>query len=176
MAEISYFAAALGISLEAAAAMLGIRHAAEGGRTPASQPVLVGERGPEIIYPAEPSMIQPLRKVAPNTWYRPAEIPAVSPRVGPWDQWLADLPESKNVQNLRSPEQIADDNRSWRVTWDPTFENPYEAYYEPGAPGGKTLVQFPPAAEAKPTKSTVPGWLADQEKIWLTKKGDKKGR
>src|SRR5262249_17264028 len=116
MAEISYFAAALGISLEAAAAMLGIRHAAEGGQGPKGQPVLVGEQGPEAILPKQEAQIRPLRKVAPNTWYRPAEMPAVSPWVGPWDQWLADLPESKNIQDLRTPEQIADDNRSWRVT------------------------------------------------------------
>src|SRR5262245_52551745 len=164
MAEISYFAAVPGISLEAGARLLGVP-AAEGGRVPQDQPVMVGERGPEVIVPNQEARNRPLRKVARNTWTRSSEEPAISPRVGPWDQWLADLPESKNVQDLRTPEQIADDNRSWRVTWDPTFENPYEAYYEPGAPGGKPLVQFPPAE----AKSSLPDWLQDQEKQWLMK-------
>ena len=33
----------------------------------------------------------------------------------------ADRPESTNVVDLRTPEQIALDNKHWRATWDPTY-------------------------------------------------------
>jgi hypothetical protein len=79
-------------------------------------------------------------------------------RPAAWDRWLADLPESKNVEDWRTPEQKADDDRNWRVTWDPTFENPYEIYYAPGSPGFRPPVQLP---------STTPDWLKDQESQWL---------
>jgi hypothetical protein len=57
MAEIFYFAAVLGISLEAAAALLGYRHAVQGGRIPKGESILVGERGPEIFIPTAPGML-----------------------------------------------------------------------------------------------------------------------
>src|SRR5262245_36071251 len=170
MAEISYFVAVLGVSLEAAAALLGIRHTAEGGRAPKDQPVLVGERGPEVIVPNAPSTIistgtPPLPSaefdriyggISPTLYEIPeAATPAISPNAGAWDQWLADLPESQNIKDIRSARDKEIDNEHWRLTWDPALVRPAK----------KPLVQFPPAEK----KSSLPDWLQDQEKQWLMK-------
>jgi hypothetical protein len=152
--------------------------AAEGGPAPKDQPVLVGERGPEVIVPQKPAIVLP-------TWKHGQEppgskIPAISPPVAAWDSWLAGLPESTNVQDLRTPQQKIEDNELWRVTWDPIFENPYESWWY-----DKNRVQFPPAEEKpKPTKTSdtgkptpnLPDWLKDQESQWLKSDKAKKYR
>jgi hypothetical protein len=174
MAEISYFAAALGISLEAAARLLGIPTAAEGGRFMQNQPVLVGERGPELFVPNVPGTVVPqYAEPRPMTdaeymrnpdWLRPPTDPAaildaqrgtdtlVGPLVRPeaWDRWLANTPESENIEDQRSDDQRDMDQLRWRRAHAPK----------------KPLVQFPPAPAAK---STVPDWLKDQESQWLTR-------
>src|SRR5262249_35898367 len=160
MAEISYFAAALGISLEAAAAMLGIRHAAGGGQVPADRPVLVGERGPEVIVPSGPGAVIPSAEfdriyggISPTYREVPERAnPAISPNADAWDQWLADLPESQNIKDIRTEQDKAIDNERWRLSWDPTLTRPAK----------KPLKQFPPAE----AKSNAPDWLQDQEKYW----------
>src|SRR5262249_25206381 len=209
MAGISYFAAALGISLEAAAALLGIRHAADGDRTPQDRPILVGERGPEVFVPntagtvvpdwvkqkqweyaarqaqptSELSSLMPtdaqLRQSLalrnqPGAYYAPwnprdnltappstdainaaseyaaqAGVHALSPLVKPeaWDRWLANAPMSEKIEDRRGPDATDMDEIRWRK------------WHEPKKP----LKQFPAA-------STVPDWLKDQEKAWLTRK------
>ncbi len=51
----------------------------------------------------------------------PGEMPGTSmglaPRVGAWDQWLANLPESKNVQDLRTPQEKEQDFGSWKRSY-----------------------------------------------------------
>jgi len=81
--------------------------------------------------------------------------PAISPRSDAWDRWLADLPESRNVEDLRTDNDRAIDNERWRLSWDPTLARPAK----------KPLKQFPPAE----AKSSLPDWLQDQEKQWLMK-------
>jgi hypothetical protein len=148
-------------------------HVDGGGEVPKDQPVLVGERGQEVVIPQKPAIVLP-------TWkggYAPKQDAGdfVAPQVGPWDRWLAGLSESQNVQDLRTPQQKIEDNELWRVTWDPTFDNPYESWWY-----DKNRVQFPPAEEKpKPTKTSdtgkatpnLPDWLKDQESQWL--KSDK---
>jgi hypothetical protein len=177
MAEISYWSGVLGISLAAAARLLGIPAAAEGGPAPKDQLILVGERGPEVIVPERPAIVLPAWKgglgdrTQEDIGYR------LAPKVEAWDSWLAGLPESTNVQDLRTPQQKIEDNELWRVTWDPIFENPYESWWY-----DKNRVQFPPAEEKpKPTKTSdtgkptpnLPDWLKDQEAQWLKSKGKK---
>ncbi len=65
MAEISYFAAITGLTPEAAAALLGYRHAADGGKAPRGEPVLVGERGPEVFIPDQSGTVVPQYYVPP---------------------------------------------------------------------------------------------------------------
>jgi hypothetical protein len=129
------------------------------------EPVLVGESGPEVFVPGVPGTVFPKWKHGTgdrqqeDAGYSLAHV--VKPQA--WDRWLADLPESKNVEDWRTPTQKAEDNQLWRLSWDPTYENPYEQFYSPGAPGGKPLVQFPPV-------STTPDWLRDQETQWVKTK------
>jgi len=148
MAGISYFA--LGISLEAAAALLGIRHAADGGRTPQDRPILVGERGPEVFVPSTPGTVVP-QYAEPNFGIARElpgqQMPAISPRVDAWDRWLANAPMSENIQDRRGPDATDMDIIRWRQWNSPK----------------KPLKQFPAA-------SSVPDWLKDQEKAWLTRK------
>jgi hypothetical protein len=136
---------------------------------------LVGERGPEVIVPERPAIVLPTWKG--NREISESRTPEVSSPVAAWDRWLAGLPESKNVQDLRTPQQKIEDNELWRVTWDSIFENPYESWWY-----DKNRVQFPPAEEKpKPTKSydtgkpsaNLPDWLKDQEAQWLKSKGKK---
>ena len=120
---------------------------AEGGRAQAGEPVLVGERGPEVFVPSVPAI------VVPQTYSDPAQaMPPIAPRVEAWDRWLAGTPESANVEDRRAPEQRAVDNERWRLTWDPTLAK-------------KPLKQFPPASE-----SQTPGWLKAQEEAWIKAK------
>jgi hypothetical protein len=143
---------------------------AEGGNAKAGEPILVGERGAEVIVPQKQSTTIPIPKwkhgmgdrAQEDAGYSFAHI--VKPEA--WDRWLAGLPESKNVEDWRTPQQKIEDNNLWRVSWDPTFENPYEQFYAPGAPGGKPLVQFPPV-------STTPDWLRDQETQWVKTKANR---
>jgi len=174
---------------------------AEGGKVQAGEPVLVGERGPEVFVPGVPGSVLPKWK---HGWGKddleetPGKTLAHVVKPSAWDRWLADLPESTNVEDWRTPVQRAEDNQLWRVSWDPTFENPYESYYAPGGagyqpgvatPSGKTYVQFPPAppeneltpsdeiyadwvkSKSQPAMkaSTAPDWLRDQESQWLLK-------
>jgi hypothetical protein len=66
----------------------------------------------------------------------------------PWDRWLANLPESENIEDRRGPDAIDMDEIRWRKA--------HEAK--------KPLKQFPPAAKAS---SHLPDWLKDQESQWL---------
>jgi len=134
---------------------------AEGGKVKKGEPVLVGERWPEVFVPGVPGSAFPKWKHGHID--RGQESPGgtlghlVKPQA--WDRWLADLPESKNIEDWRTPVQKAEDNQLWRVTWDPTYETPYEQVAKP-------LVQFPPA----PMVSTAPDWLRDQEMQWVKTK------
>jgi hypothetical protein len=135
---------------------------AAGGKAKAGEPTLVGERGPEVIVPQKPVTVLPKWKhgMGDRAQEDAGESLAHIVKPGAWDRWLADLPESKNIEDRRTPQQKTEDNELWRVSWDPTFENPYEQFYSPGAPGGKSLVQFPPV-------STTLDWLRDQETQWV---------
>ena len=74
-------------------------------------------------------------------------MPAISPRPEAWDSWLANVPMSENIEDRRGPDATDMDEIRWRKM--------HEAK--------KPLKQFPAA-------STVPDWLKDQEKAWLTRK------
>jgi hypothetical protein len=144
---------------------------AQGGHARSGEPILVGERGPEVIVPNAPSTVIPgdprefermygQMQNAPQFDLRAAP-PGFSPQPAAWDRWLADLPESSNVVDLRTPEQKAEDNNKWRLTWDPTLTRP--------AP--KPLKQFPPVVAPPPAQSTLPAWLQDQQSQWTKAKG-----
>jgi hypothetical protein len=134
---------------------------AEGGKVKKGEPVPVGENGPEVFVPGVPGSVFPKWKRGmgdrqqEDAGYSLAHV--VKPHA--WDSWLADLPESKNIEDWRTPTQKAEDNQLWRVTWDPTYETPYEQFAKP-------LVQFPPV----PPVSTAPDWLRDQETQWVKTK------
>jgi hypothetical protein len=143
MVEISYFAAVLGISLEAAAALLGYRHAAQGGRIPKGESILVGERGPEIFIPrgmvisryyAEPDFgqVPPGQEWLAYAQQSPGKTLGQFVRPEAWDRWLANSPESENVEDRRSLDNIDMDTLRWRRAHEPK----------------KPLAQFQPATDA----------------------------
>jgi hypothetical protein len=162
-AEISYFAQLLGIPYEDAAALLGIpyRGMAEGGK---GEPVVVGEEGPEVFIPDQEGTVVPydmpppppdvpaiVQRYSPGGWtFNPDSLPLdnIEPRAAAWDRWLAEIPESANVEDLRSPEEKDEDQERWTFT----------GRFKP-----KVLVQFPPAPE-------VPLWLQAQEAAYLKSK------
>jgi len=126
---------------------------AEGGRAQAGEPILVGESGPEVFVPSTPGT------VVPQTYLDPAQaMPEISPRVDAWDRWLADLPESRNVEDWRAAADKAIDDERWRLSWDPTLVRPAK----------KPLKQFSPASESR-----TPGWLKAQEEAWIKAKASR---
>jgi hypothetical protein len=148
---------------------------AEGGHAKRDQPSVVGERGPEVFVPDTSGTVVPAQPPAmtvlpPGTpmkadprlvpasatdYYDALERNGLRLNEGAWDRWLADLPESKNIEDSRTPEQKAIDDERWRLIWDPTLVRPAK----------KPLKQFPPAEPE--AKSTTPDWLKDQESQWL---------
>jgi len=131
---------------------------AEGGRAQAGEPVLVGERGPEVFVPSVPGTVVPqyaepdFGAVAPGQeWLARAQRqPTLSPNVEAWDRWLANAPESENIEDRRGPDATDMDENRWRRA--------HEAK--------KPLKQFP-------NVSTTPDWLKDQEMQWLRAKAKK---
>jgi hypothetical protein len=134
---------------------------AGGGRARAGEPVLVGERGPEVFVPNVPGTVIPQYAEPVPAYQRPGpdfgvyrerpgqEMPAISPKPEAWDRWLANLPESGTVEDRRGPDAIDMDEIYWRRAHEPK----------------KALKQFPPAETV--AKSTTPDWLKDQESQWL---------
>jgi hypothetical protein len=130
-----------------------LRQMAGGGRPRAHEPVIVGERGPEVFVPDVPGTIvpqyfeEPYR--APHSAY-PGNPVAMGETFGrlvrpaAWDAWLASRPESENVEDRRAAEDIAWDNRV--------------------RPKPPPLVQFPPAPESrekeekKRKRNSAPGY------------------
>jgi hypothetical protein len=98
---------------------------AEGGHAPGGSPIIVGERGPEVFVPSTSGTVLPGSLAAvlgygdiprpghggPHEWtndpipmteygYGPT---ALAERVHPvaWEQWLAGLPLSENIEDRR---------------------------------------------------------------------------
>jgi hypothetical protein len=155
-AVVSSFAAANHIDNQTAAIILAkqqtpLRQMAGGGRPHKGEPVIVGEKGPEVFVPDQPGTILPQASHVPGYLPQPGQDPGgyvsgimlptaneavemtepLGRRINPtnWDAWLASRPESENIDDQRTAEEIAWDNR-----------------VRPKLP---PLVQFPPAPEEK---------------------------
>jgi len=121
--QVQNIATQFGVSLAVAAMILvnqtngqPLAEMAEGGHTHKGKPVLVGERGPEVFTPDVPGTIAPAAR-STNAWTKPVapawpsadwhgyEPQPYGPRVNikpaAWDRWLADLPESENIEDRR---------------------------------------------------------------------------
>jgi hypothetical protein len=129
--------------------------AAEGDRAYQDRPKHVGERGPEAFVPSVPGTVVPRYSDPASQDFgvyreRPGqEMPAIGPRPEAWDRWLANAPESENIEDRRGPDATDMDEIRWRRAHEPK----------------KPLKQFPPAETD--AKRTVPDWLKDQESQWL---------
>ena len=125
---------------------------AGGGYPQAGEPVLVGERGPEVFIPNVPGAVVP-QYAEPNFGLARElpgqEMPAISPKPEAWDRWLANAPESQNVEDRRSDDNRDMDDLRWRRAHEPK----------------KPLVQFPPLSESR-----TPSWLKAQEDAWIKAK------
>jgi len=123
---------------------------AEGGHARAGEPILVGEREPEVFVPSAPGTVVPryaepdfgLARELPGQ-----EMPAISPRPEAWDRWLANAPMSENIEDRRGDDQTDMDEIRWQKMYGPK----------------KALKSFPPAEMDTHAKSTTPDWLKDQE-------------
>jgi hypothetical protein len=94
---------------------------AGGGRAQAGEPILVGERGPEVFVPSAPGTVLPAQPPAMTVLPRGAPMKA-DPRLVPasatdywdalernglllnesaWDRWLANAPMSENIEDRR---------------------------------------------------------------------------
>jgi hypothetical protein len=125
---------------------------AGGGQAHAGEPILVGERGPEVFVPSAPGAGIPQRAEPDFGLARELpgqEMPAISPRPEAWDPWLANAPMSENIEDRRGPDATDMDEIRWQKMYGPK----------------KALKQFPPAEPD--AKSTTPDWLKDQESQWL---------
>jgi hypothetical protein len=125
---------------------------AGGGYARAGEPVLVGERGPEVFAPTTAGTVVPqygepnfgLARELPGQ-----EMPAISPQPEAWDRWLADRPLSENIEDRRGDDQTDLDEIRWQKWYGPK----------------KALKQFPPTSESR-----TPSWLKAQEEAWLKAK------
>jgi hypothetical protein len=72
-------------------------------------------------------------------------------RAEAWDRWLANLPESENIEDRRSDDNRDMDDLRWRRAHGLLKKAP--------------LVQFPPAPESR-----TPEWLKAQEDAYLKRK------
>ena len=79
--------------------------------------------------------------------------PLVKPEA--WDRWLASAPESENVEDRRSGDNIDMDTLRWRRAHG----------LLPEQQAKKPLVQFPPVSESR-----TPSWLKAQEDAWIKAK------
>jgi hypothetical protein len=127
--------------------------------------IVVGERGPEVFIPDEEGTVVPgdilqftgrpgnftpdVGPVRPGEeWLAYAQRqPMVEPRAEAWGRWLADLPESENVEDRRDDMARDMDDLRWRKAHGPK----------------KPLVQFPAVTE-------TPLWLRANEEQWLRTK------
>jgi hypothetical protein len=114
---------------------------AGGGHPRANEPIIVGENGPEVFVPDQPGTVVPQyfeqpypdqAHVVPSGAQQIQEaVGGIGERINPtnWDAWLLSRPESENIDDQRTAEEIAWDNR-----------------VRPKLP---PLVQFPAAPEEK---------------------------
>jgi hypothetical protein len=175
MAEISYFAERFGVPVVVAAALLlGLRPMADGGRPYPAEPVIVGERGPEVFVPDRPGTVLSQAYLAEPTpdeirarrdaysnaakeynekireLARLQEPPRIPIRDEAWDRWLATAPESESIEDRRSEEEKQWTDDYWRrMGWGPDGIVP-----APNRPESENIVQFPPAV-SQPSQSDL---------------------
>jgi hypothetical protein len=105
---------------------------AEDGHAKRHQPIVVGERGPEVlvpdVVPAQPPPMTVLPQgtpmkgdprlvpASPTDYYDALERNRLRLNEGAWDSWLANAPMSENIEDRREtpiPDWLRDQESQW---------------------------------------------------------------